>query len=237
MKSRSHSSYTTPRAPPPREGRWTLRNGKDDMIKFRLNLESHKSVQKLALEMVTRTIVRDIKEDTAEIRHYTALLPDIKNDNTQTSEVTLRLRARLPIEHNHGSTNIVLQRLLNESTGYAETVVNEDSVSELGTVSELSELIGSSAVPTLERSEDLHSPVSDTDYAFYALDRVCRSRPPSPCQTPNPAVQSTRTPSPGVRPYRILQIACYRQQFQCPVRGQTSSSTATLRNTTTSRCR
>jgi hypothetical protein len=181
--------------------------------------------------------VRDIKEDTAEIRHYTAHLPDIKNDITQTSEVTVRLRARLPIEHNHGSTNIVLQRLLNDSTGYAETVVNEGSVSELGTVSELNKLIGSSAVPTLERGEDLHSPVSGTDYAFYALDRVRRSRRPSPCQTPNPAVQRNRMPSPGVRPYRILQIACYRRQSQCPVQGQASSSTTTSRNTTTSRCR
>jgi hypothetical protein len=177
-------------------GHWTLGGGKDDMTKFRSNLEAHKSALELALDMVTMTVSRETKKDTAEIRHHTAVLPDIKNDTAQILEEIARLRARLPVEHNHSSINIVFQRFLDESTSYAETVVDE------GTVSELSELPGSSLVlPTFGRRENLDSPVPYSDFTFYPPDRDGRAKPPRQRQTLNPVTYVPRdgTPSPDLR--------------------------------------
>jgi hypothetical protein len=95
------------------------------MIIFRSNLEAYKSALELALEMVMMPVACDSKKDKAEVSHHAAILPDIKNDTAQILEEIARLRARLPVEFSHGSTNIVLRRFLDESTSYTETIYGE----------------------------------------------------------------------------------------------------------------
>ncbi|KAH7080021.1 hypothetical protein BKA63DRAFT_379606, partial [Paraphoma chrysanthemicola] len=77
-------------------GHWTLGGGKDDMHKYRSNLEAHKSALELALDVVNMSLSRETLRNTEDIRHNTAALPAIKNDTMQILQEIARLRARLP---------------------------------------------------------------------------------------------------------------------------------------------
>jgi hypothetical protein len=147
-------------------GHWTIGGGKDDMTKFRASLEVHKSALELALEMVTMTVTHEIKNDTTEIRYNSAAIPGIKSDTTQILNEIARLRASLPTDLPQGSTGIILQRFLDESTSYAETVVNETALSELGDVHR-----SISRMYTSEDSASYPAPVSYTDFAYYTPGR------------------------------------------------------------------
>jgi hypothetical protein len=152
-------------------GHWTIGGGKDDMTKYRTSLEAHKSALELALEMVTMTVTCDIKKDTTEIRYNSAAIPGIKNDTTQILNEIAHLRARLPADLHQGSSGIILERFLDESTNYAETVVNEAALSELGDWSRTV-----SRAHTFENFTSYQAPVSYTDFAFYPPEREDEAR-------------------------------------------------------------
>jgi hypothetical protein len=149
-----------------RGGHWTIGGGKDDMTKFRASLEAHKSALELALEMITITVSREIKNDTTEIRYNSAAIPGIKNDTTQILNEIARLRASLPTDLPQGSSGIILQRFLDESTSYAETVVNENALSELGDIDR-----SFSRTYTSEDSASYQASVSYTDFAYFTPER------------------------------------------------------------------
>lgn len=142
-----------------RGGHWTLGGGKDDMTKFRISLENHKSALDLALDMITMNTARDIKKDTTEICQYAAIVPEIKNDTEKIWEEIRRLRAQL----REGGPNIVLERFLDESTTYAETVVNDDMFSEPG------DPPYPTSPPATYRA--YQPPAASTDFAYYPHGR------------------------------------------------------------------
>ncbi|KAH7086331.1 hypothetical protein FB567DRAFT_68108 [Paraphoma chrysanthemicola] len=185
-------------------GHWTLGGGKDDMHKYRSNLEAHKSALELALDVVNMSLSRETLRNTEDIRHNTAALPAIKNDTMQILEEIARLRARLPNDLPPGAPNIMLQRFLEESTTYAETVVNESIATDP------SELPGSTPAtsaphtrqPPVNNTDKLSNfgvnppPLPYVDFAFYPPERqndTGHALTPRISQHPNIPARSART--------------------------------------------
>ncbi|KAH8728429.1 hypothetical protein GQ44DRAFT_757349 [Phaeosphaeriaceae sp. PMI808] len=171
-----------------RGGHWALGGGKDDMAKFRSNLEAHKTALELALELITMTITRDIKRDTTDIRRHTVVVPDIKKDTTRILEEITQLRARLPTDFIHGGPNIILQRFLDESSSYAETVVNDSEPSE---PFELAGLTPERPAIKLHESENIYD-----KFAFYPPERHHESTQTIAHQTQSYSASSSRSSPP-----------------------------------------
>ncbi|KAF2820651.1 hypothetical protein CC86DRAFT_411943 [Ophiobolus disseminans] len=176
-----------------RGGHWTIGGGKDDMTKFRSSLEAHKSSLNLALVMVTMTVTRDIKKDTSETHRYAAGIPDVKDDTTKILDEIRRLRARLPADLQQGP-NVILQRFLDESTSYAETVVNEEHMGDMSDQPP--------PVPRAAAKEEYHYPATYTDFAFYPPEREVTSRQNSPHYSPHHSPR--HSPNPFMTPRRDL---------------------------------
>jgi len=201
-----------------RGGHWTLGGGKDDMTKFRSSLEAHKSSLDLALDMITMTLTRDIKRDTSEIRRCASGVPDIKNDTTQILEEIRRLKARLPPDLQQGGPNVILQRFLDDSTSYAETVVNEESMSEM------SELPGSA--PRATTNEEYQYPATYTDLAFYPPERDATSNRNPARQSSAPDVSQRRDLTPNAD--RIPSPMSYRSKSHAVDHSDASSELSRL---------
>jgi len=149
-----------------RGGHWTLLGGKDDMAKFRSSLEAYKSTLDIALNVINSTTIREIKRDTTNILDYAAIVPDVKNDTEKILEILediRRLKARLPPDLQQGGPNVVLERFLDESTSYAETVVNDDIFSEAGDPPE------QASPPTIYRA--YRPPAAHSASAYYPTER------------------------------------------------------------------
>ncbi|KAF2115115.1 hypothetical protein BDV96DRAFT_93809 [Lophiotrema nucula] len=100
-------------------GYWTVGGGKGDMAKLRMTLEAHKSALDIALDMVTISLAKEIKNDTEEIKRDTVA---IRDDTAQILEEIARLQARLPVDDTKDyAPNFVLQRYLDDLTSYAES--------------------------------------------------------------------------------------------------------------------
>lgn len=113
---------------------WTFGGGKDDMAKLRSNLDAHKSALKIGCDVIHFSVMRDIKWDIRIIREQTAAIPAIRKDTEQIHEIVTeiaRLRKRLGARSGPGS-NILLHRFLEESTTYAESVVQGSIGSDEG---------------------------------------------------------------------------------------------------------
>ncbi|KAF2124909.1 hypothetical protein P153DRAFT_360558 [Dothidotthia symphoricarpi CBS 119687] len=129
-------------------GYWTLGGAKGEINKLRSSLESHTTALDLALQLVNTTIVREVKKDTTNILEDTAA---IKDDTAKIREELELLRARLtaaeavastsaPVlqlaaaasaggstlvaseDHSAQTSNIMLQRYLDNLTSYADSV-------------------------------------------------------------------------------------------------------------------
>ncbi|KAJ9602501.1 hypothetical protein H2200_013044 [Cladophialophora chaetospira] len=90
---------------------WTAAS-KDEMNKLRSSLESHKSALEIGLEMTTLLLVSDIRQDTS---HIEGLVRDIG-----------LLRLQLEAAPMQDAKAQHLERFLDQSATYAETVIWED---------------------------------------------------------------------------------------------------------------
>ncbi|KAB5572480.1 hypothetical protein GE09DRAFT_1099675 [Coniochaeta sp. 2T2.1] len=134
--------------------RWVL-SGKRDAANLRQSLEAHRGALGLALETVTLSIAKDIKQDTTALRNDTT---DIKEDTGQILAEIERLK-QLVSANGDESSKFLLNRYLDNMTTYAETVCDEttkvyDSPHYSG---DENSRLGSPA-----RDEDFHSRYHDT---------------------------------------------------------------------------
>jgi uncharacterized protein YoxC len=114
---------------------WAL-SGKTNVGHLRISLEAHKSALEIALDMLALSIVKDIKEDTTEIKGDTQVIIGTTNDIKEDTALLLQEIARLRTQVAQGavsqardggkSSNFMLERYLDDLTSYAETVVGDD---------------------------------------------------------------------------------------------------------------
>lgn len=121
-----------------RRMQWTI-YGRDDMNKLRSRLEAHKSAIDIALDMVSiqpisavKDDTQDLKVDTKAIKQNTSQIPEIRQDTADLLQQLASLRRQIAeLERHDGGQGIILQRFLDESTSYAETVTNGADLDEL----------------------------------------------------------------------------------------------------------
>jgi hypothetical protein len=110
---------------------WTI-YGQDDMNKLRSRLEAHKSAIDIALDMVSIQLISAVKDDTKAIKQNTAQISEIRQDTADLLQQLASLRIQIAeLERHDGGQGIILQRFLDESTSYAETVTNGADLDEL----------------------------------------------------------------------------------------------------------
>ncbi|KAL6912584.1 hypothetical protein FSST1_010344 [Fusarium sambucinum] len=145
--------------------------GKNEVIGLRISLEAHRASLNLALELVSVSLSKAIKNDTTAIRTD---VHDIKQDTSQISQIMdelTRLRAIVAGGDVPAATigqNYVLQQYLDDLTSYAETVCNDvewetnSSVQALSHSSSRSGLQKESPAPVIqiETSADTSSQVA-----------------------------------------------------------------------------
>ncbi|KAM0226797.1 hypothetical protein ACHAPO_012063 [Fusarium lateritium] len=145
--------------------------GKNEVIGLRISLEAHRASLNLALELVSVSLSKAIKNDTKAIRTD---VHDIKQDTSQISQIMdelTRLRAIVAGGDVPAATigqNYVLQQYLDDLTSYAETVCNDvewetnSSVQALSHSSSRSGLQKESPAPVIqiETSADTSSQVA-----------------------------------------------------------------------------
>ncbi|KAB5571991.1 hypothetical protein GE09DRAFT_1282463 [Coniochaeta sp. 2T2.1] len=100
--------------------RWVL-SGKRDAANLRQSLEAHRGALGLALETVTLSIAKHIKQDTTALRNDTT---DIKEDTGRILAEIERLK-QLVSANGDESSKFLLNRYLENMTTYAETVCDE----------------------------------------------------------------------------------------------------------------
>lgn len=98
-----------------RQMQWAVSSG-DKMAKLRSTLEAHKSGLQIALQLIFLDIVTSIKMDTVH-------LPSIEHD---VSEILQALKSRSSCGYGGRpeTSSFALQRFLESSTTYAESVCN-----------------------------------------------------------------------------------------------------------------
>ena len=102
------------------------------MNKLRSRLEAHKSAINIALDMVSIQPISAVKDDTRDIKQNTAQIPEIRQDTADLLRQLASLRLQIAeLERHDGGQGIILQRFLDESTSYAETVTNGADLGEL----------------------------------------------------------------------------------------------------------
>ncbi|GKT60593.1 hypothetical protein ColTof4_00719 [Colletotrichum tofieldiae] len=104
--------------------RWAV-DGKREVEALRRGLEAYRGSLSLAVETVTLTLAKSIKNDTEVIRDQTQTVPAIKNDTERILEEIEHLRISLPGEGPAWSINARLEEYLDGLTSYAETVCDE----------------------------------------------------------------------------------------------------------------
>ncbi|GKT49068.1 uncharacterized protein ColSpa_09249 [Colletotrichum spaethianum] len=104
--------------------RWAI-DGKREVEALQRGLEAYRSSLSLAVETVTLTLAKSIKNDTEVIRDQTKVVPAIKDDTERILEEIEHLRVSLPGEGPAWSTNARLEEYLDGLTSYAETVCDE----------------------------------------------------------------------------------------------------------------
>lgn len=137
---------------------WALGGGKDDMAKLRSNLDAHQSALKMGCDVIHFSFMRDIQQDSRIIREQTSEIPAIRNDTEQIYEIVTeiaRLRRRLGARSGP-SSNILLHRFLEESTTYAETVIQGSIGSDEGLEAWIETPRGSDRHPETRRRHDSH---------------------------------------------------------------------------------
>lgn len=98
----------------------------DDMNKLRSNLESHKYVLDIALDLTNRLLASAVKEDAEVIRHTTTSL---KQDTSQIADLVPEissLRAQLNQHQQTDSKVQLLKRFLDDSADYAATIADSE---------------------------------------------------------------------------------------------------------------
>ena len=121
-----------------RRMQWTI-YGRDDMNRLRSRLEAHKSAIDIALDMVSIQLISAVKDDTQDlkadakaIKQNTAQISEIRQDTADLLQQLASLRHQIAeLERHDGGQGIILQRFLDESTSYAETVTNRADLGEL----------------------------------------------------------------------------------------------------------
>jgi hypothetical protein len=102
------------------------------MNKLRSRLEAHKSAINIALDMVSIQLISAVKDDTRDIKQNTAQIPEIRQDTADLLRQLASLRLQIAeLKRHDGGQGIILQRFLDESTSYAETVTNGADLGEL----------------------------------------------------------------------------------------------------------
>ncbi|XEV04989.1 hypothetical protein FSHL1_010276 [Fusarium sambucinum] len=178
--------------------------GKNEVIGLRMSLEAHRASLNLALELVSISLSKAIKNDTTAIRTD---VHDIKQDTSQISQIMdelTRLRAIVAGGDVPAATigqNYILQQYLDNLTSYAETVCNDvewethSSVQALSHSSSRPGLQNKSSAPVIqmETSADTSSQVASLpNTRVYDEGRDTR-------------VQPTRTVSTGDTPQNTSQ--------------------------------
>lgn len=100
--------------------KWTT-YGKTEVDGLRMSLEAHRGSLSLVLELVSVSLSKAIKEDTAATRTD---VHDIKQDTSQIPHIMAEL-AELRVVVAAGGQNYILEQYLDSLTSYAETVCHD----------------------------------------------------------------------------------------------------------------
>jgi hypothetical protein len=170
---------------------WTI-YGRDDMNKLRSRLEAHKSAIDIALDMVSIQLIsavkddtQDLKGDTKAIKQNTAQISEIRQDTADLLQQLASLRLQVAeLERHDGGQGIILQRFLDESTSYAETVTNGADLDELsgGENEDGSSEDGQRALATPKKRLNLpktpmHGLSAYTFFANEEREKICMDNP------------------------------------------------------------
>lgn len=171
-----------------RRMQWTI-YGRDDMNKLRSRLEAHKSAIDIALDMVSIQLIsavkddtQDLKGDTQAIKQNTAQIPEIRQDTADLLQQLASLRLQIAeLERHDGGQGIILQRFLDESTSYAETVSNGADLDELSEDGDEDDSSEDSQRAVATPKKQLNQPMrSLSAYTFFANEergKICIENP------------------------------------------------------------
>ncbi|ETI24493.1 hypothetical protein G647_03862 [Cladophialophora carrionii CBS 160.54] len=96
---------------------------RDEADRLRQSLEAHKSALQIAVSLVSLSATQSLQNDTSSIRVKAALLPGLKEDTAQIAELRAELAAlRMDMNLYRTGLSIPMQRFLEESTAYADSV-------------------------------------------------------------------------------------------------------------------
>jgi hypothetical protein len=108
-----------------RRMQWSF-TARDETDRLRQSLEAHKSALQIAVSLVSLSATQSLQNDTSSIRAKAALLPGMKRDLAQIEELRAEIAAlRIDVNLQRTGLSIPMQRFLEESTAYANSVCDE----------------------------------------------------------------------------------------------------------------
>ncbi|KAJ9617274.1 hypothetical protein H2200_000995 [Cladophialophora chaetospira] len=108
-----------------RRMQWSL-TSRDETGRLRQSLEAHKSALQIAISLVSLSATQSLQNDTSSIRVKAALLPEMRADTAQIADLRREISAlRIDMTLQHTIFSVPMQRFLDESTAYAETVYDD----------------------------------------------------------------------------------------------------------------
>jgi len=107
--------------------KWSVAN-RDEAVRLRDSLEAHKSAIEIALELGSLTLATAIKRDVSVIKRNVTAVAGVREDLAQLSdlkgEITALRMQLLSIQDSNATMKLPLQRFLDESVAYAESVAD-----------------------------------------------------------------------------------------------------------------
>ncbi len=108
-----------------RRMQWSL-TSRDETDRLRQSLEARKSALQIAIGVLNLSTNQSLQEATSSIRGNAALIPEIREDTAQIADLRREIAdLRLDLNLRNTSSSIPMQRFLEESTAYAETIYDD----------------------------------------------------------------------------------------------------------------
>ena len=143
---------------------WSL-TGRDEAERLRNSLEAHKSAIEIALTVSAVTIGNQVYTDTQLIQVNTNTIPDIKQDTSQIGDLRTEIMALrfqvMQLGQPQNTNDNSIERFLDESIAYAESVVEIRSTMKSELLQDPSESFNHVALTQSDPSSDTASLVSD----------------------------------------------------------------------------
>ena len=144
-----------------RRMQWSF-TARDEADRLRQSLEAHKSALQIAISLVSLSATQSLQNDTSSIRAKAALIPQMREDTAQIADLRREIAAlRVDMNLQQVGLSVPMQRFLEESTAYADSVcgemsgLDEPATHEMRLPSpDICASFGSSSHLSLERTDD-----------------------------------------------------------------------------------